>query len=178
MNRLLPPLDRALQWALVLLVAGMVLSVTWQIVSRFLLTLFPEQSFWNSWTEEAARFLLIWIGMLGGAWAFRRRVHIGLDLLPQKLTGSRARALDLFTRGAIILFALAVLVVGGSKLVLLTWELRQYSPVLGLPIAFVYSVIPLAGVLIVIFSLAAAPVDDEPDFAETTHDDEVAPGTL
>ena len=49
-----------------------------------------------------------------------------------------------------------LLVIGGGSLVALTWELRQYSAVLGLPMAFVYSVIPLAGVLICLYAIAGA----------------------
>jgi TRAP-type C4-dicarboxylate transport system permease small subunit len=55
-----------------------------------------------------------------------------------------------------MIFAVSVLVVGGGSLVALTWELRQYSAVLGLPIAFVYSVIPTAGALICVYAIAAA----------------------
>ena len=47
----------------------------------------------------------------------------------------------------------------------LTWDLRQYSAVLGLPISFVYSVIPLTGVLIVIYSIAAFPEAPHADVA-------------
>jgi TRAP-type C4-dicarboxylate transport system permease small subunit len=140
-------LDRVLQWALVGLMSAMVLSVTWQVVSRYL---FASAS---SWTDEVARFLLIWIGMLGAAWAFRSGMHIGLDLLPRKLTGVPARNLRWLTYAVILLFASAVLIIGGSKLVWLTWELRQNSAVLGLPISVVYSVIPITGLLIVLFSL-------------------------
>jgi TRAP-type C4-dicarboxylate transport system permease small subunit len=127
----------------------MVLAVTWQVVSRYVL------SSPSSWTEEVARFLLIWIGMLGAAYAFRTRMHIGLDLLPAKLSGRSARRLQQLSAGIILLFAVTVLIAGGGNLVLLTWELRQTSAALGLPIAFVYSVIPLTGVLVVLYSLAA-----------------------
>jgi TRAP-type C4-dicarboxylate transport system permease small subunit len=140
-----------------LLLATMVLAVTWQVVSRYLLAS-P-----SSWTEEVARYLLIWIGMLGAAHAFRNRLHIGLDLLPRKLTGLAARRLHWFTLGAIILFAVTVLVVGGGKLVLLTWQLRQTSAALGLPISFVYAVIPLTGSIIVLYSLAALGDAPGPD---------------
>jgi TRAP-type C4-dicarboxylate transport system permease small subunit len=143
-------LDRTLQWALILLMGSLVLAVSWQVVSRYL---FASPS---SWTEEVARFLLIWIGLLGAAFAFRRRAHIGLDLLPAKLTGARARQLERVTLAVIALFATAVLIVGGSSLVHLTWELRQTSAALGLPIAYVYSVIPLTGILIVLFAIADA----------------------
>jgi len=149
MKSLLATIDRGLQWALVALMSAMVLSVTWQVVSRYVLTS-P-----TSWTEEVARFLLIWIGMLGAAYAFRNRMHIGLDLLPKKLTGQAARRLRWLTQAVILLFAVAVLVIGGGKLVYLTWDLRQYSAVLGLPMAVVYSVIPVTGVLIVLFELEA-----------------------
>ncbi len=132
-----------------LLMSAMVLAVTWQVVSRYLLAA-P-----SSWTEEVARFLLIWIGMLGTAYAFRTRLHIGLDLLPQRLTGAPARRLHRFTTGIIALFAAIVLLYGGGSLVLLTWELRQTSAALELPIAVVYSVIPLSGLLIFVYSIAA-----------------------
>jgi len=147
MQNLLSLLDRALKTALMLLMVLLVLSVTWQVVSRYV---FAAPS---SWTEEVARFLLIWIGTLGAAYAFRTNMHIGLDLLPKKLAGAAARILKWFTLAMIILFAATVLVVGGGSLVQLTWDLKQYSAVLGLPIAFVYSVIPLTGFLICIYAL-------------------------
>ncbi len=149
MQSLLSPLDKFLRGMLVVLMASLVLSVTWQVVSRYL---FASPS---SWTEEVARFLLIWIGTLGAAYAFRTNMHIGLDLLPKKLTGISARNLHWFTLAVIIVFAATVLVFGGGSLVYLTWDLRQYSAVLGLPISFVYSVIPLTGLLLVIYSVAA-----------------------
>ena len=149
MNAVLNILDRALRGVLVLLMSAMVLAVTWQVVSRYLL------SSPSPWTEEVARFLLIWIGTLGAAYAFRTRMHIGLDLLPRHLEGAAKRRLHRFTTSVIILFAVAVLIVGGGSLVLLTWDLGQTSAALALPIAFVYSIIPLTGLLVVIYSLAA-----------------------
>ena len=54
-----------------------------------------------------------------------------------------------------------VLIAGGGNLVSLTWELRQYSAVLGVPIAWVYAVVPLTGVLIVFFCLVQALESDD-----------------
>ncbi len=139
--------DGVLRTALVVLVVMLVISVAWQVLSRYLLAN-PA-----SWTEELARFLLIWIGMLGASYAFRQKAHLGLELLPAKLSGVSARILKFFTLAVIALFAVTVLIAGGVNLVSLTWELRQYSPVLGMPIAWVYSVIPLTGVVIVFYCL-------------------------
>ena len=141
-------IERLLMGVLAALVVAMVVSVTWQVLSRYLFVV-PA-----AWTEELARFLLIWIGMLGAAYAYRTRSHLGLDLLPAKLAGSRKIALNVVTHLLCLAFAAAVLVVGGGSLVAMTWELKQYSAAMGLPIAYVYSVIPLSGALICLFALA------------------------
>jgi len=150
MDRVVRILDVVLKNVLIGLMVALVAAVSWQVISRYV---FASPS---SWTEEVARFLMIWIGLLGAAYAFRTRAHLGLDLLPKKLTGRSAETLKLFTLVVVVLFSVTVLIIGGGNLVTLTWELRQYSAVLGLPIAFVYSVIPTAGVLICLYAIAAA----------------------
>ena len=150
MQRIARVLDTVLNNVLITLMVALVAAVSWQVISRYI---FASPS---SWTEEVARFLMIWVGLLGAAYAFRTGVHLGLDLVPNKLSGRAARILKLFTLCAVILFSLAVLIVGGSNLVVLTWELKQNSAVLGLPIAFVYAVIPATGALICVYAIAAA----------------------
>lgn len=147
--------DKALRTILVVLVVALVSSVAWQVLSRYLLT---DPS---PWTEELARFLLIWIGMLGASYAFRQHAHLGLELLPIKLQGVSATVLRYFTLAVIALFAATVLIAGGGNLVSLTWELRQYSAVLGLPVAWVYSVVPLTGLLVVFYCIVQALETDE-----------------
>jgi TRAP-type C4-dicarboxylate transport system permease small subunit len=143
-------LDTILKNVLIFLMVVLVAAVSWQVISRYI---FASPS---SWTEEVARFLLIWIGVLGAAWAFRTGVHLGLDVLPKKLTGKSAQTLKLFSLLVVVGFSVMVLIIGGGGLVALTWELKQYSAVLGLPIAYVYSVIPAAGALICFYAIAAA----------------------
>ena len=147
-------LDTLLTRALIVLMLCLVGSVLWQVISRYV---FASPS---SWTEEVARFLLIWISLLGAVYAFRTGMHLGLDVLPKKLEGRAAELLKWFTLALVLLFSSTVLVVGGGSLVSLTWELKQYSAVLGLPMAFVYSVIPVAGLLICFYALAAVGDND------------------
>lgn len=147
MSAILRLVDKLLGGALAVLVAAMVVSVTWQILSRYLFVV-PA-----AWTEELARFLLIWIGMLGAAYAYRTRSHLGLDLLPSRLTGQGKAILDVVSHLICMSFAAIVLVIGGGSLVAMTWELKQYSAAMGLPIAYVYSVIPATGMLICLFAL-------------------------
>mgnify|MGYP000738609208 CR=1 FL=1 len=98
--------------------------------------------------------LLIWVGLLGGVYAYREKAHLGLDLLYQKVGNIGKRRLEIFTDICCGSFAVAVLVVGGGSLVQLPWELKQTTAVLGIPMAWVYSVLPLSGVLITFYSLA------------------------
>ena len=49
--------------------------------------------------------------------------------------------------GAIFVFSALVLVIGGGRLVAITLELEQTSPALGIPMALVYSILPLSGVM-------------------------------
>jgi TRAP-type C4-dicarboxylate transport system permease small subunit len=146
-------LDKLLKGLVASCLALMVLVVTWQVVSRYALG-DPSQ-----WTEEVARMLLMWVGLLGGVYAYREKAHLGLDLLYQKLGATGKRRLDMITDISCGLFALAVLVVGGGSLVHLTWELKQTTAALGIPMAWVYAVLPLSGVLIVYYSIASQVSD-------------------
>ena len=149
MKTIIRILDNVLMKALILVMLLLVVAVLWQVISRYI---FASPS---PWTEEIARFLLIWIALLGAVYAFRTGMHLGLDILPKKLEGGAARALKVFTLLMVLMFSMAVLVIGGGSLVQMTWELKQYSAVLGLPMAFVYSVIPVTGALICFYALAA-----------------------
>jgi TRAP-type C4-dicarboxylate transport system permease small subunit len=151
LTRLARSLDRALALLLAMLLAAIVLAVTWQVVSRYVL---GDAS---GWTEELARFLLIWIGLLGGALAYQRRLHLGIDLLPDYLRRrfGNSNPMTGTISACVLVFAVAVLVVGGGALVVLTIELEQYSPALGLPMAVVYLALPASGLIMAISALAA-----------------------
>jgi len=140
--------ERLLGRVLALLMLVLVASVAWQVLSRYLLAV-PAP-----WTEELARFLLIWIGLLGAAYAYRADSHIGFDTLSNRIVSPAGRLrVTRVTHGVCLLFALLVLVVGGGSLMLMTWELRQYSAAMGIPVALVYAVLPLSGLLIAGFAV-------------------------
>jgi len=149
LNRAGDRVERGLGCALVLLMAVMVIDVTWQVVSRFILRS-P-----SSFTEELAGFLLIWIGLLGAAYGFRTRAHLGIDILVERLTGVRRRAAEVAAHTLVLLFAVTTMVGGGLRLVGLAFELDQISAAMGLRMGFVYLVLPVSGALIVLFSLEA-----------------------
>ncbi|MGD2152162.1 MAG: TRAP transporter small permease [Gemmatimonadales bacterium] len=147
LERLAELIERALARLLVLLMIAMVADVTWQVASRFLLRA-P-----SSFTEELAGFLLIWIGLLGAAYALRTRAHLGIDLLTARLTGPVKLGATVLAHALVLLFALSAMVVGGLRLVQLAFQLDQISAAIGLRMGYVYLAVPLAGLLMVVFSL-------------------------
>lgn len=140
-------IDKILAIVLTTLMGLIVLDVTWQIFTRFAMDS-P-----SSWTEELARFLLIWIGLLGAAWAYRMQAHLGLSYLVGKQHPRVQRKLAIFSYLATALFAISIMIYGGFQLVLLTLELNQFSASLGIKFGYVYMVIPISGVLITIYAL-------------------------
>jgi TRAP-type C4-dicarboxylate transport system permease small subunit len=140
-------LNKFLRVFLSTMMALLVLNVTWQVITRFIL---PHPS---SFTEELARFLLIWISLLGSAYAFHTHSHLGFDYLTKKLKTKGSKAVARIGYLLVMLFALGVLVTGGMNLTYLTFLLEQASPVLGIPMGFVYAVIPLSGFLFIIYSV-------------------------
>ena len=141
-------LDRILGHALVLIMAVMVVNVLWQVFSRYVLGT-P-----SSFTDELARFLMIWIGVLGAAYVAGRNGHVAIDVLARRGSSKNQKRLKQVVRIAIVLFCLFAMVVGGFRLVYVTYVLEQYSPALGLPLAVVYLVIPISGLLIIYYKIS------------------------
>ncbi len=147
MLRLLGAIDRALAAILKPLVAlgmaALIFVITAQIVSRVVFTAF-------GWTEEVARFLLIWLTFLGAALAWQQGRHIAVTVLVERLPAGARR----WVQGAALLvvcgFALALAWLGWSFMEVSAF---QRSPSLRLRMAHVYAVIPVAAGLIAWFSL-------------------------
>lgn len=139
--------DQALGWAVTAIMALAVVNVLWQVFTRYVL----ESP--SAYTDELARYLLIWIGLLGASYAAGQRLHLAIDLLPARLTGTAKAALGLVIDTLIFLFALLVMVFGGLRLMALTMMLEQTSAALGLSLGYIYMVVPISGLFIMFYSI-------------------------
>lgn len=142
-------LDRVVALALVILMGIMVLNVTWQVVSRYV---FQAPS---SFTDELSRYMLIWLGMLGSAYVAGQNNHLAIDILPQKLTGKPKMRLMIFIHIVIIAFVLPVMILGGGNLVYITYVLEQKSATLQVPLAYIYAIIPISGLLVLYYQISS-----------------------
>lgn len=135
-------LDKLVSWMLIVLMGLMVINVSWQVISRY----FLQNP--SSFTDELARYMLIWIGMLGAAFVAGKEDHLAIDIMLNKMDAALQRKMRLLIYVLVFLFAASVLVLGGANLVFITFTLEQRSAALHIPLAYVYAVLPFSGMLV------------------------------
>lgn len=137
--------DKVVSVFLVFLMAVMTVDVLWGVFTRYAVGNQAE------WSEELARFLLIWIGTLGAGYAAGQHMHLAIDLLRPKLSEEGQRKLSALIYLCILFFVVCILVVGGFRLIYVTYVLGQLSAALRVPMYVVYTVLPLSGLLIIYY---------------------------
>jgi TRAP-type C4-dicarboxylate transport system permease small subunit len=138
-------IDRYAQLLNVLLglsVGLLVVPVTLQMISRFT-ALIPA---WI-WTEEMARFLFIWMVMLGAMIGVREGTHFDVDVWPQMKWRGNA-ILRIVSMLFVLAFAL-VFVWYGIRFVQFGWN--QTSELADLPMTYIFIAWPLTGVTWLLF---------------------------
>lgn len=156
--------DKITRAALISMMGLLVICVVWQVFSRYILNA-P-----STFTDELARFLLIWVSLFGVAYLTGQNQHIAIDILPQKLKPAGRLKLGIIINIIIICFVFPVLVLGGSMLVYNTFLYMQLTPTLQIPMAYVYMIAPICGILIIYYKLfaiktilASGYIDEIPD---------------
>lgn len=139
--------DKCLERLLMGLMALLVVDVLWQVLSRYVLAS-P-----SSFTDELAGFLLIWVGLLGAAYVTGQEGHLAIDLLVRKVDAAWQRRLRALSLLVIALFAVAVMIVGGSWLVYTRFYLGVTSASLQVNLGYVYMVLPLSGLLTAYYAI-------------------------
>ena len=145
-------LIRALCGILAVFMVVMIMSVVWQVFTRFVI---KDPS---SFTDELSRYLLIWIGVLGGAYTFAIKRHLALEIIGPKLGRNGQLILSIIINFIILAFSSVVFTYGGYDLVATTLKNGQISPGIvifgnNLLIGYVYLAVPLAGAIISYFGV-------------------------
>ena len=139
------PVDRLLEATLVLLFFALFACVIIQVFTRYVLN---DPAIF---TEEASRFAIIWLSLLGTAYACGRLEHMAYTMFPEKLKGARLLAHMRSVAALVLLFGLTVMLYGGGMLVMRAFDFEQLSATLALPMGYVYLCIPISGLLIVYY---------------------------
>ncbi|MFA0086981.1 C4-dicarboxylate ABC transporter permease [Vibrio sp. 10N.286.49.C2] len=146
-------ITKILEKLLVLIMWVMVFAVVWQVFTRFVINS-P-----STFTDELSRYLMIWVGVLGGAYVYALKRHLAIELLVTKISPKQQEILAITVSLIVILFSSIVLVYGGSSVVNTTLGFNQVSPSLylfgsNLPMGYVYMAAPISGVIIVMCAVA------------------------
>lgn len=117
--------------------AGMVALIgviTLQVVSRVLFSAV-------GWTEEVARFLMVWITFLAATLAFQRGRHIAVTFAVDALPGRLRQAARIVSILSVIAFMVALVIIGYRYMQVQSF---QKSASMRLSMTYVYAVIPLS----------------------------------
>ncbi len=130
---------------IILLVSVMTIVVFLQVVYRYVLTQ-PLH-----WSEEMARYLFVWLSILGAALGLQRRGHFGLDLFYRMLPSRERRILEwiIYLLMGTVIF---VILFQGIKLVQKT--IPQESPAMAISMGWAYACLPVGATLMAIHLLA------------------------
>ncbi|AJQ96042.1 TRAP transporter small permease [Gynuella sunshinyii] len=147
MNKIIRLLNKVLSTFCVSLCSVLVACVVWQVFSRYVL------SSPSTYTDEIARFLFIWVGLMGAAYTLGQKKHLAIDLLAQKLENSPSKenVLRLIINLVSLFFVTVIMTYGGGKLVMQVLSTGQVSPALGVEMGWIYSAIPLSGIFMLIY---------------------------
>lgn len=147
MEQLYTSVNRIVEFLLISIFSLLVIDVLWQVFSRYIL----NESF--SFTEELARFALIWLSILGAAYLTGQREHLSMDFLLRKLDPVRKMKRMQVIEMMVFLFGLVVMVIGGGNLVYKTLYLGQVSAAMNVALGYVYAIVPISGILIMFYAI-------------------------
>jgi len=141
-------LDRAVgpvvDWAVGGLVAALVLLVGSGVLARYVL------NYSLAWSDELAGLGFVWLTLLGAVAASRRRSHMVIGFLPKQFGPGGQRAIGFYVTAAILVF-LGFMI--GEGVVLTAATMDDKSAVLRMPVGISYLSLPVAGLLMMAYTL-------------------------
>lgn len=144
MESFVKKISKILEVICVILFAAIVLLGTYQIVVRYV---FNSPS---TVSEELLTYLFTWLALLSGALVFENREHMRMSFIADKVKGKKKIVLEIFCEVVVLLFMAFVMVYGGINITILTNA--QVTASLGIPMSIIYAIIPVSGVLAIIFN--------------------------
>ena len=123
---------------------AMVVLTCWQVVTRYLLQN-P-----SSWSEELVSYLFAWMALLGASLVTSERGHMNIPVIVERLPGGLKTAFSVFAELVAFAFSAVILVFGGVQITSLA--MGQMTSSLGVAIGVFYIVLPLCGVLNMVYT--------------------------
>lgn len=139
-------LNRTLLTICAILMGIMAICANWQVIGRYVLSSPP------GWTDEALRFMLIWLTMLGAPLAHGLNRSMLVTFLVDRMSEKNKLKNVIYVEALVILFSLIVLIIGGLTYTKIGFNV--ISPSMGIRMSWIYISLPISGVLFIIYSSA------------------------
>ena len=118
------------------------------------------------WTEEAARFLYVWLTFLGAAVIMRDNEHITIDFVVKKLPVKLQLAISFCIQLAIIIYAVVVFM-GSLIMIRINWDAPSSTMPNVVTMAHVYLAVPVGMTLLIYYVLRDLPAHARALFSKT-----------
>mgnify|MGYP000136263641 FL=1 len=123
----------------------MVALTCWQVFTRYVLKN-P-----STWSEELVSYLFAWMSLLGASIVTSESGHMNIPVLVDRLNPQMRSYMRILHELIALLFSLTILVYGGWQISRLA--MGQMTSSLGVPVGIFYFVMPLCGVLNIIYTI-------------------------
>ncbi len=137
-------LNKTLEIICIALFVFITIIGSYQIITRYI---FNSPS---TVSEELLTFSFTWLALLSSSLVFSKREHMRMGYIADKLTGNSGYILNIIVEVLILLFTVLILIYGGFSITKLTKT--QITASLGVPMSYIYAVVPISGLLTVIYN--------------------------
>lgn len=145
MQKLRSGMDRLMEILCISIFIFITAVGTYQIVTRYVFNAPSTKS------EELLTYGFTWLAMLAAAYVFGKRDHMRMSFIADRLADKNKIMLAIISECFVILFSAIVLVYGGFSITKLT--MTQQSASLGIPMGWIYSIVPISGIITIIYNL-------------------------
>ena len=124
---------------------AMVALTCWQVLTRYVLQN-P-----SSWSEELVSYLFAWMALFGASLVVGERGHMNIPIVGERMGEKGRKFFAIFAELVALVFSGVILVYGGIQITSLA--MGQMTSSLGLPIGVFYIILPLSGVLNIVYTI-------------------------
>lgn len=146
MEGIVSKFNKFLEWICILIFAFIVVVGTYQIVTRYVFNAPSTKS------EELLTYSFTWLALLSASLVFGKRDHMAMTFLYDKFSDKAKKLIGIINELLVLLFAVIVLIYGGISITRLT--ATQVTASLGIPMSYIYVVVPLSGFITAFYSIA------------------------
>lgn len=144
-NALKNNLNRVLSAICAIMLAFMTLVATYQVFARYILKNPSTMS------EDILSYSFVWTSLLATALVFGERDHMNLTFFIDKTNPLIRLCLSIFSEVLIMIIAIVVFIFGGKGF--MNVGSMQISPTLGITMNLVYMILPISGILTIIYNI-------------------------